>query len=72
MFIILKLFLLMPIILKLFIWYLLFSNYSGNNLPRPTVCVCVCVCVSVSVYSSSRSLKAKAIEIATASYPISG
>ena len=25
----------MPIILKLFIWYLLFSNYSGNNLPRP-------------------------------------
>ena len=35
MFIILKLFLLVPIILKLFIWYLLFSNYSGNNLPRP-------------------------------------
>jgi len=25
-----------PIILKLFIWYLLFSNYSGNNLPRPS------------------------------------
>ena len=36
MFIILKLFLLVPIILNLFIWYLLFSNYSGNNLPRPT------------------------------------
>jgi len=36
MFIILKLFLLVPIILKLFIWYLLFSSYSGNNLPRPT------------------------------------
>ena len=35
MFIILKLFFLVPIILKLFIWYL-FLNYSGNNLPRPT------------------------------------
>jgi len=33
MFIILKLFLLVRIILKLFLWYLLFSNYSGNNLP---------------------------------------
>ena len=28
----------MPIILTLFstkMWFLLFSNYSGNNLPRP-------------------------------------
>ena len=32
--IILKLFILVPIIL---IWYLLFSNYSGKNLPRPTL-----------------------------------
>jgi len=32
---ILKLFLLVPIYSQLFIWYLLFSNYSGNNLPRP-------------------------------------
>ena len=37
--IILKLFILVPIVLKLFNWYLLFSNYSGNNLPRPTWCL---------------------------------
>jgi len=25
----------MPIILSTKMWFLLFSNYSGNNLPRP-------------------------------------